>query len=65
MKYEMGFTVRLQMSAEVGVIIGRAEYATSEPTYLVRYRGGDGRQTEAWWSESAIAVLPPADSFTE
>lgn len=53
-KFEMGATVDFAHSAEVGRVIGRAEYETAEPSYLVRYRAGDGRQVENWWSESAL-----------
>lgn len=53
-KYELGQLVTLSRSDEEGEIIARAEYSTSEPSYLVRYRAGDGRQVENWWSESAI-----------
>ena len=55
-RFDMGDRVRMAESAEVGTIIGRAEYLTSENSYLVRYRAGDGRQTECWWGESAICV---------
>lgn len=47
--------VKLIESGEQGQVIGRAEYTTTEPHYLVRYRAGDGRQVETWWSESALA----------
>lgn len=52
--FDLGDRVHMTESAEVGTIIGRAQYQTSENTYLVRYRAGDGRQTECWWGESAI-----------
>lgn len=55
MKFELGRTVRLIYTDEEGRIIGRAEYEESESSYLVRYRAADGRQTEAWWNESALA----------
>lgn len=54
MKYEMGKQVELR-SGESGEIVGRAEYAASESQYLVRYVAADGRLTECWWNESAIA----------
>ena len=46
--------VAMRFSNEVGVVIGRAEYVTSENQYLVRYKAADGRQVEAWWGASAI-----------
>jgi len=43
---------------EGGEIVGRTEYTNSANTYLVRYRAGDGRQTEQWFTEDAIALDP-------
>lgn len=40
----------------MGKVIGRAEYEAREPSYLLRYLDADGRATEAWWTESALAV---------
>lgn len=56
-KYEMGITVKLATSQEQGIVIGRAHYAESTPSYLVRYTAGDGRMVETWWSESAVKPL--------
>lgn len=52
--FELGQLVTLKRSHEEGEVIGRAEYTTSEPSYLIRYQAGDGRQVETWWGESAI-----------
>ncbi|MCJ2020592.1 hypothetical protein MKK84_24715 [Methylobacterium sp. E-065] len=54
-------TVSLVGSDERGTVIGRAEYAENGRSYLVRYRAGDGRLTEAWWNEPALAAIasPP------
>lgn len=49
--------VEIDASKESGIIIARAEYATSENSYLVRYKANDGRATEAWWSESALSAV--------
>lgn len=54
-KFELGQIVALAASGETGHIIGRAEYTYANDSYLVRYKAADGRQTEAWWSEDAIA----------
>lgn len=56
LKFKLKQVVKLIDSDETGTIIGRAEYDTSEPSYLVRYKAGDGRQVESWWSESAIVA---------
>lgn len=53
-KFELQQLVEITASSEQGTVIGRAEYATSEDSYLIRYQAADGRATEAWWSESAL-----------
>lgn len=53
-KFELKQVVKMAASEESGVVIGRAEYSASEPSYQVRYLAGDGRQTEQWWGESAL-----------
>ena len=50
-------TVEIDASKETGIIIARAEYATSENSYLVRYKANDGRAVENWWSESALSFI--------
>jgi hypothetical protein len=52
--YEMKATVKMTESNEQGAVIGRAEYQDHVNSYLVRYRAGDGRQSEGWFDESAI-----------
>lgn len=54
-KFELGGRAMLKESGEQGDVTARAEYAHSEPQYLLRYCAGDGRQVEAWWGESAFA----------
>ena len=46
--------VKIVESDEVGTVHGRAEYTTSEPQYLIRYKAADGRAVEAWWPENAL-----------
>lgn len=41
--FSLGTRVVITASDEAGEIIGRAEYATSEPSYYLRYRAADGR----------------------
>lgn len=53
-EFSLGQLVSLQRSDEEGEVVARAEYATAEPSYLIRYRAGDGRQVESWWGESAL-----------
>lgn len=54
-KFGLGQTVSITASLESGEVIARAEYATSENSYLVRYKAADGRAVESWWGESALS----------
>lgn len=53
-KFALGQEVAIEVSREEGVIVGRAQYATAENSYYLRYEAADGRAIEAWWSESAL-----------
>jgi hypothetical protein len=53
--FNLNQKVRLIDSQEHGTVVGRAEYSSDENRYLIRYKAGDGRLTEVWWNESAIA----------
>lgn len=57
-KFNFGLSERVTIAAsgEEGVIIGRAEYDTSENQYYIRYKAADGRATESWWGESALQL---------
>ena len=50
----LGAAIALALSGEKGVIIGRAEYALSEDSYLIRYVDATGRQQTEWFGESAL-----------
>lgn len=39
---------------EEGEVVGRSEYAAARNSYLVRFKAGDGRQIEDWFTEAAI-----------
>lgn len=54
MKFELGQQAQIKASSEQGEVIGRAEYLNTENAYLLRYKSGDGRAVEAWWSASAL-----------
>ena len=58
-RFEIGQRVALIESGEEGKIIVRAQYATSEDHYQVRYEAGDGCCREVWWGQSA---LEPVDA---
>lgn len=52
--FSLNSTVRICVSNESGVVVGRAQYSAAENSYLIRYKAGDGRAVEAWWAESAL-----------
>jgi len=53
-KFDLSSEVKIQVSGEVGTVIGRAEYSGCENNYQVRYKCADGRAVESWWAESAL-----------
>lgn len=55
-QYDIGQKVTITASGELGEVIGRAEYATSENSYWLRYKAAGGRAVESWWSESALSA---------
>jgi len=55
-KFELNASVRITTSGELGIVIGRAEFAADETSYKVRYCAADGRAVEAWWGESALEI---------
>lgn len=59
LKFEIKQIVHIDVGtrSEYGTIIARAEYATAEPSYLVRYKRADGVSDERWWSESALIAF--------
>jgi hypothetical protein len=57
-QFELGAQVRISVSHEAGIVVARAQYIASSNAYLVRYRAGDGRAVEAWWSEDALVAQP-------
>lgn len=55
--FDIGERVKLAASEEQGNVVGRAEYQHAEDSYLVRYKAGDGRQVEQWWTEDALEAV--------
>lgn len=53
----LGQPVLIDCSNEEGKVIARAEYLNAEPQALIRYKAGDGRAVESWWSYSALVRL--------
>lgn len=57
-KFELGDKVKLVTSDEQGEVIGRSEFSNGScPSYLVRYKAGDGRQNEVWWNSDALEAI--------
>lgn len=54
--FSLGQQVVITASGEAGQVVGRAEYLNSSNSYYVRYQARDGRATEAWWTEDALAA---------
>lgn len=55
--FRLNDKVKLALSGETGVVVGCARYTNADPSYLVRYLAGDGRQVECWIAEDAIALV--------
>jgi hypothetical protein len=54
--FELGAFVMLKLSGEKGEVIGRAEYATAQNAYYVRYLDAHGCQREDWQGEDGIVA---------
>jgi len=54
MKYELNAKVIIEISNSTGVVIGRAEYLSGEPSYLIRHMSKTGNALEEWWTEGAL-----------
>lgn len=60
MKYKLNQKIKLALTEEQGIVIGIADYAESEEVgtrYYVRYKAGDGRQVEEWFTDGALRSL--------
>lgn len=53
-KFELNANVKLVLSAEAGVVVGRATYVDAPDNYFVRYVDGTGCQVERWFSADAL-----------
>ena len=58
-KFSLGQQACIKVSGETGEITGCAKYTNTENNYLLRYKCADGRATQAWWDESALAPHTP------
>ncbi|MFM0243824.1 hypothetical protein [Paraburkholderia sediminicola] len=55
-KFNLGDAAKIVASDEAGEVVARAEYASNENSYLLRYKSADGRAVESWWGESAVSA---------
>lgn len=55
-KFELEGVVRLSLTAEAGVVVGRAEFTNSDDQYLVRYMDATGHQKEGWFAEDSLGA---------
>ena len=53
--FDLGQSLMIAVSGETGTVIGRCEYLQGQPNYLLRYKTGDGRATEVFWGQDALA----------
>jgi hypothetical protein len=61
-KFELNQAVGITNSEEHGIVVSRAEHTRAEHTYMVRYKCGDGRMIEEWWTESALHDNEPVNA---
>lgn len=52
-KFDFDEMVVIDMSGQIGKVVGRAQYVYAEPSYLIRLVES-GVAREAWWTESAL-----------
>lgn len=57
-KFDLKQSVRIIASGEQGIVIGRSEHTAVDNQYNVRYKCGDGRAVEAWWTQTALSAVP-------
>lgn len=55
-KFSIRDRVKLALSGEAGIVVGRAQYQAAENGYLVRYVAADGRQVETWFGSSLSLI---------
>lgn len=54
-KFDLGETVKIDISGETGEVIGRAEYVATAPSYFVLFKAADGRAVTAWWEADFLS----------
>lgn len=57
--FHMHDPVVIKESGESGTVIGQARHAFADDSFLIRYRSGDGRAVESWWTQTALMPRNP------
>lgn len=55
-KFGLKQYVVIVRSKEQGTIVGRAEYVTAKPMYLLQYKDASGSAREAWFSQTELSA---------
>lgn len=61
-KFNLGQQVIIACSGERGEVVGRAQYKSSDDTYLIRCKAADGRAVQYWWGQEALEAIEEVDS---
>ena len=56
-KFELDQKVRLKVSGETGVVIGRADYVNSFPQCYVHFKDGNGCAKSEWFYENQLETI--------
>jgi hypothetical protein len=54
-KFKLGEPVKIDISGEIGQVIGRTEYVATAPSYLVLFKAADGRAVTGWWEADFLS----------
>lgn len=54
-KFQLGEPVKIDISEEIGEVIGRAEYIATAPSYFVLFKAADGRAVTGWWEADFLS----------
>jgi len=56
-KFKLGEPVKIDISGEIGEVIGRTEYVATAPSYLVLFKAADGRAVTGWWEADFLSPV--------
>lgn len=55
MKFELNQGVSIDLTKTPATVIGRSDYTTADPSYLLLFKDAQGNAVEQWWSECHLA----------